>query len=320
MVSALPLFLAPFIAPFIAPPGLGTWVNTTGGTCSEPRTALASVLPCRSANRGPAKQRRDHLRVCRHRELAREVTDPQSIEAAVPADSRRTEHCENKIGEDSSVFAFLNKFSAAVCSSTCPFGRFIKDFVSKRLGCSHGRHRNVLPLPVFETGNISWDPQIPPISRSSVTRMLNLTAGGLNWMYFGGRRGAPPSTVTSLHLAVGQRIVSKLLVLVETLGEEQADVEIGGSSERLVCPASDQKYPVLDAEAVAVPTACGEFDPLPCLTKADTEIVTSADRIFQYSANHVPSKVDYNGHPRDDYIALVRRQLRAGKLDLMARP
>ena len=106
----------------------------------------------------------------------------------------------------------------------------------------------MLPLPPVTQHELSWELDLSDQEASCYTRVLNVTAAGLNWMYSGKRPCAVPAVVNKLHLCVFQRLVGKLMAIAENLKGCCDDLEVRGAFHTLVGLDRDSHYPDLVAD------------------------------------------------------------------------
>ena len=80
------------------------------------------------------------------------------------------------------------------------------------------------------------------------------------------------------------------------------------------------KYPVLSSDAVDLLENSGRLDPQASLDKDTRSLVESSAGLFGSRAAALPTRVAFKAGPRSEYIRLVERQLRSGKVALMQKP
>mmetsp|Transcript_179200 Transcript_179200/g.568661 ORF Transcript_179200/g.568661 Transcript_179200/m.568661 type:complete len:200 (-) Transcript_179200:46-645(-) len=148
--------------------------------------------------------------------------------------------------------------------------------------------------------------------------MLDVACAALNWLYALGRGGPVPQRPSTVQLKVGVRILTQLLGAAALLAEAPPKSFGGACAFRtLTQQDASSAYPSLEADRIALVDGCGILDPVPCLPDRYALVVESPDLMFPGGTSRLPKSITFDGGSRDEYVTLVRRQLRAGKVSLV---
>ena len=146
--------------------------------------------------------------------------------------------------------------------------------------------------------------------------MLNVSLGALNWMFSGEKSCAVPATATNLHKQVFSTICSKLVQIGESLDNSDAVSVSSGAFKRLVSSGKSDSFPLLKADLVDMLPKSGTVDPCKFISEHHADIVSDPCLLFPDGFHSLPAKpCTYTG-PRREYVRLVSRQLRSGKVVL----
>ncbi len=213
----------------------------------------------------------------------------------------------------------LEVFIRDVLNSDCSFSRYAKAFIGDELGYVEGRTRDVLPLPRVRLRDLAVVPSLP-LDASSVERALALTGAGLNFLYTGGRRRRIPRAATSLHRRVYEDLLTQLCAVLKPVALLYREVAPDGAFARFVGRDDLEKFPELVADKVDVSARCGHLDPLEFVDQESRAVLLSPELLFADRGSSLPKVASFRGGSREEYLKLLKKQLRAGKVGLTGRP
>mmetsp|Transcript_179202 Transcript_179202/g.568670 ORF Transcript_179202/g.568670 Transcript_179202/m.568670 type:complete len:1089 (-) Transcript_179202:910-4176(-) len=212
----------------------------------------------------------------------------------------------------------LGAWADAVTAAPSGFGSYAAAFLAGSVARASGRSRDVLPLPPVGAEAVSWPLLCGRADAHHLARMLDVSCAALNWLYTLGQCGPVPCSTSAIQRQMCVRILTKLVDAASLLAEAAPTAPLTAcafAALTLQDPAS--AYPSLLADRIALVDGCGNLDPVPCLPAEHATIVQSPDLMFARGTGCLPRSLVYDGGPRQEYIALVRRQLRAGKVALV---
>ena len=210
-------------------------------------------------------------------------------------------------------------FYAALLSSNCPFGSYAKDFVEGNFCFAKGRCRDVLPLPLARLSDLSVLPDFK-LPAETLELALAVTGAGLNFMFCGGRRRPVPRTLTALHRKTYERLIVQLCAVLESVPTADVAVDAAGAFGAVVGRGSELKFPDLAADKVAVSSTCGHLDPLDCMDPEQAKLLRCPKRLFEGRDATLPKRSAFRAGCRAEYVKLVKKQARAGKIGFSTEP
>ena len=149
---------------------------------------------------------------------------------------------------------------------------------------------------------------------------MRLSAAGLNFLYSGGKFSPVPVSVSSVHKTVLRRIVGQLQDIFGELDVSEPVLASKGAFGRVVGRGVVGKYPDLRSQMVDLLDDCARLDPLPILPSEHRATLTSPEQLFPNGTSSLPERVSFTSGPRGEYVNLVQRQVRSGKVSLMMEP
>ncbi len=151
-------------------------------------------------------------------------------------------------------------------------------------------------------------------------RALAITGAGLNFLYTGRRRRPVPKRPTALHRQVYERLLVQLCAVLGAVTSPDGGEAASGAFARFVGRDDLLKFPKLEADKVDVSTACGHLDPLESMESAAATLLRSPDLLFEERAGSLPKVSAFRAGRREEYVKLLKRQLRVGKVGLSTHP
>ena len=153
-----------------------------------------------------------------------------------------------------------------------------------------------------------------------IDSMLQLTCAGLNFLYSGKRSRGVPRSPTALHRQVGQRLLKQLLEVLKPLAETPFDGACSGAFARAVGRDDSSAFPELKTSCVDLLSGAGQVDPIAALDGTARRIVEDPKLLFGKLPATLPKRSHFPAGARAEYVQLVARQLRAGRVGLTLRP
>ena len=211
----------------------------------------------------------------------------------------------------------LRRWHDAVMRSGTGFGRYAQAFVAGEVPRASTRARDLLPLPPLGASARGLRAFRDHPAADDLGSFVDLSSASLNWMYGLGRPQPVPRSATAVQRAALERIAGKIADAAALLDEtDPSDLIEREAFERLVGTNRDAAYPDLAAAQVDLLEVCGQLDPACCLAPAAAAVIESASAMFPHGLGGAVGEAVFASGPREQYVALVRRQLRAGKVVL----
>ena len=210
----------------------------------------------------------------------------------------------------------LDRLRLATFSGTGSFGRFVAG-AGCGAQCLGRRQRDILPLPPIAKNEFKLSGMSS--LRWSVFRMfVNVVIACLNWLFGIKKEALAERHHTEPQKAVICNIIDRTKSFLDRLqGVEQ------GSWERFVPDfvswvkePRGQKFQDLNAEKVDNLEVAAACDPVPRLPREAQEVVSDARRMFADAAKDLETFEAFSAGARAEYVDLVVRQLRCGKVGL----
>ncbi len=145
-------------------------------------------------------------------------------------------------------------------------------------------------------------------------RWLRLTCSGLNWLFFGFRRG--PRAASRSQRSVFATLADKFKGLGETLADGDSILDFGGGFTTFVGNGGASKFPPLDAAKVDLLERSGQVRPLDFVGGGPRETLLDPALLFHGHHKDLPRDARVPHAERREYAALTVRELEAGKVDL----
>ena len=234
--------------------------------------------------------------------------------------SRRVQWLQKRAEQHDAVPAeriwLLDRLCKAGASSGGPFGSFQARFKSL---CSRpaGRHRDIFPMPLLDPG-VPMPSALPTWKAKILRNFVNLVLVSLNHLAGVSCKAALPARRTAAQMDVVHRTIDRCMDFYMRL-QSAAD----GMWEHLlpdwipgIVKPEGPKFGNLKADAVDGIPCSGACNPLEMLPAEAKSIILDDKKLFRDAA---PGMDHFEGIPESDrveYVKLVAKQLRSGKLGL----
>ena len=210
-------------------------------------------------------------------------------------------------GEVTRIFADL---LSSILESGTEFGNHARTYLREKPIAYHGRIRDLFPMPrIICLGKT--DMEFPD---ALVINIANLSIAALSFLH-GDRAVSVDRAPTRLQMDVQLHVLSKVEQLFTRLAQStpgDASLTFGAFVGR----GKSTKYPTTDPEQVDGLRKAGLVDPLPFLGKSMRDVVSSAAQMFPDGVNAEISEATFTAGKRADYLTLLVRHLRSGKVAL----
>lgn len=183
-------------------------------------------------------------------------------------------------------------------------------------GSSHdgGCRSDILPLPRAEA---SWL-QLPCISTSAcadqLCHLVNASVSGLNYLNSNFKVAAPAPRPSNAQRHILQDLAVRWWRLGRHLHMAEVDEGIHDAFSALVGKGMSPQAMPLRAECVDMPAKCAVVTPEPFLPKDIIDTIHNPLKLFPDGVAAVCEELRYRGGARAEYIMLLRRQARVGKV------
>ena len=212
----------------------------------------------------------------------------------------------------------LDRLVKACLSSHGPFGQFTARF--KKLPSSSSRHRDLFPLPLLGLSALDKS-ELQSWKRKILLSFINLVVLVLNYLHGLSVSASLPSQLNAAQGDVHSRIVARCLQFHSRL------VSVGDESWEHLVPdwvpgivrTDGPRYGEIKAEAIDCLVQAGMCDPLPHLPVSVQGTLMDPSALFENAPNGLDGFAGVAETERLEYVKLVAKQLRCGKLGLSER-
>ena len=234
--------------------------------------------------------------------------------------------------ENPQASRLLEGFRSEMYRSTTDFALCAEAFSAQKLRIVLGRFRDALPTAQLH-------------SRLYRLSLLRISPASQHTRSFPALRGSwppvnrpVPTTSTAVHCTVLFRLAHQLLDIFGQLHDLSVVQAQQGSFANVVgrrmpmqrawacgrlrpVPSGKSKlYPALVSNKVDLLDRCALLDPMPAISEEYRWTLEDASLLFPDGSGSLPQRVVFTSGFRCQYIDLLERQLRAGKVHLMLRP
>ena len=194
-----------------------------------------------------------------------------------------------------------------------PIGRYLKCFEENAGGSRHDH--DLLPLPFVKSSTWSVPLRTLPALKSLLFKLVNASSAGLNHLHGGSRRsecsGAPSKCQSSALTGICRRWWQLGIHLGQSAKRLTYDPE---AYSNLVFRKSSSGARPLVAATVDVLEVCSTVDAQLHLPAELREIVENPTKLVTVADNKLSPDVVYTGGRRSEYVLLLRKEFRAGKI------
>ena len=236
-------------------------------------------------------------------------------------ETRRRARLRNgaKVRKRSAVVAVFTALADAILVSSTSFGAYATRFLNGELTVASSGARDLLPMPALTPKTeieYSFD---GGKHNDAVTLLTNLSIAGINFLSGGCRKVTVPARANLAQRNSQRVLYTKWCGLIRRDGA--VDFMMGAeTASSLWSSLESTAQASLVATQVDGLERSGLVDPSFCLPPDMLELFENPSLLFPEGLSCVPRVVRYTGGSRREYAALVRRQLKAGKVALMRAP
>ena len=196
------------------------------------------------------------------------------------------------------------------------FGGYVSSSLDATARTPASYPRDIFPLPLVSAQVVTELLGSRADLAVNLATLINASVCGLNYLYADCMctSKVPTHMRLRVHHVLGS-IGSRWLLMGQHLASNEGSLAVDSAYDKLVKKYNSANYIPLKAECVDLPSKCGAVDPTTFLPTELRTLLRDPSSMFPDGVAHM------RNHPRfagswSEYILLVRRQLRKGKVRL----